>query len=236
MASSDTAMGRADTNGARSARLTDTNNEGDLPTTEEQKVPNDKRLNLRQWIVEKFSWTWFTCSQSTGGISILLSESPKQFHGLQAIGTVVFIFNLVLFSVFTALLVVLWASKPLAIRRGFVQAPECFFFGSFWLTIATIIISMDRFGAPHAGPWLTVAIRVCYWIYAAVTLASATAHFVTVFEFTPVTAVQMNPGSMILVYNTMLTGTIASSIAKGQPLAQRLPIIVSGIAIQGFGW
>ncbi|OAA75761.1 C4-dicarboxylate transporter/malic acid transport protein [Akanthomyces lecanii RCEF 1005] len=212
MASSDTAMGRADTNGARSARLTDTNNEGDLPTTEEQKVPNDKRLNLRQWIVEKFNWTWFTCSQSTGGIGILLSESPKQFHGLQAIGT----------SYYE--------------RRGFVQAPECFFFGSFWLTIATIIISMDRFGAPHAGPWLTVAIRVCYWIYAAVTLASATAHFVTVFEFTPVTAVQMNPGSMILVYNTMLTGTIASSIAKGQPLAQRLPIVVSGIAFREFGW
>lgn len=114
--------------------------------------------------------------------------------------------------------------------------PECYFFGSFWLTIATIIISIETFGAPHSGPWLTVAIRVCYWIYAAMTLISATTHFVTIFEFTPVTAVNMHPASLILVYNTMLTGTIAGTIAKGQPPAQRYPIIVSGVAYQGFGW
>ncbi len=237
MAGSDLAVGRTETSGARSAGLTDTNTENDLlPTTEEQIESKDETLNLREWIVQRFNWTWFTCSQSTGGIAILLSESPKQFYGLQTIATVVFIFNLVLFSVFTALLVVRWVSQPSAIRNCFVQAPECFFFGSFWLTIATVIISMEQFGAPHAGAWLTVAIRLCYWIYAAVTLVSATAHFVTIFELTPVTAVQMNPGSMILVYNTMLTGTIAAAIAKGQPPAQRLPIIVSGIAFQGFGW
>ena len=49
-----------------------------------------RRLPLGEWIVERMHFSWFTCTQSTGGIAILLSECPKQFAGLQTIGTIIF--------------------------------------------------------------------------------------------------------------------------------------------------
>ncbi|KAM0810396.1 putative Malic acid transport protein [Seiridium cardinale] len=46
----------------------------------------------------------------------------------------------------------------------------------------------------------------------------------------------MSPAIFLTAFNTMLTGTIAASIAEMQPPVQRLPIIVTGIAFQGLGW
>ena len=78
--------------------------------------------------------------------------------------------------------------------------------------------------------------RVCFWAYAGVSFVSTTAHFAVVFRHTPVTALDMNPAWLLLVYGTMLTGTLAAIIAEGQPEEHRLPVIVAGVAYQGFGW
>ncbi|KAJ6441532.1 Neutral ceramidase [Purpureocillium lavendulum] len=195
-----------------------------------------RRWTLRRWLDERFDWSWFTCTQSTGGIAVLLSECPKQFRGLQTIGTVVFVFNLAMLALFASLMLLRWATTPATLRRSFVAAPECFFYGSFWLSLATVLIGTQRFGVPHAGPWLVVALRVCFWLYAAVVLVSATVHFVVIFRCTPLTAIGIHPAWFLLFYNVMLTGTVASTIVDTQPPAQRLPIMVAGVAYQGFGW
>lgn len=136
--------------------------EKDLPT----------RMHWKEWIVERVNFSWFPATQSTGGVAVVLSECPKQFHGLQTIGTIIFIFNLVAFLIITGLQITRWILCPEKFKQSFIKPPECFFYGSWWLTIATIIICMQRFGVPHSGPWLIVAIRVCFWIYAACTLLS----------------------------------------------------------------
>ena len=203
-----------------------------------EKQLHDGRVKYswRKWIEERFNWSWFTCTQSTGGIAVCLSECPKQFDGLQTIGAIVFIFNIVLFLAFTALTILRWTLNPSKIKQSFIHPPECFFYGSFWLSAATIIICMDRFGVSHAGPWLVVAIRVCFWMYAAITLLSSTIHLVVVAKYTPIVAIQMNPAWFLLIFNAMLTGTIAAAIAENQPQEQRLPITVAGIGYQGLGW
>ncbi len=210
-----------------------------LPTYEQQLNGNHEKssnLTYPQWIEHHVDWSWFTCTQSTGGVAILVSECPKKFAGLQTIGTIIFIFNLVLWLTFTTLMILRWVSNTTTFRRCFTVAPECYFYGSFWLSVATIIICMQRFGVPNAGPWLVVAIRVCFWIYAAVSLLSSTVHFVVVFKHTPIKAIEMNPAWFILVFQTMLTGTVAAAIAMDHPPHQRLPIIVAGIGHQGLGW
>ena len=215
-----------------------TNNEtpAALPSVEQHR--NDKRTKLswRQWLEGHYDWSWFTCTQSTGGIAIVLSECPKKFAGLQTIGTIVFILNLVLWLTFTSLMILRWISKPSTFRRCFTAAPECYFYGSFWLSVATIIVCMQRFGVPSSGAWLLVAIRVCFWIYAAVTLLSTTIHCVVIFKHTPIKAIEMNPAWFIVVFQAMLTGTVAAAIAMDQPYPQRLPIIVAGVGYQGLGW
>lgn len=96
---------------------------------------------IRDWIVTNMSWSWFTCTQSTGGIASLLYACPKKFDGIETIGKIVFIFNIVLFLTFTTLMAIRWIADPLKIKASLLKGPECYFFGSFWLTCATIIIS-----------------------------------------------------------------------------------------------
>ncbi|KAJ5778946.1 C4-dicarboxylate transporter/malic acid transport protein [Penicillium paradoxum] len=179
--------------------------------------PKDESAAKEVRLLDRFTWANFTCTQSTGGVAILLSETPHQFRGLQTAGIVVFILNLVLFVLFTTAII-------------------SYFTGSLWLSMATIIICMQRFGAPHAGPWVIVAVRVLFWIYAAITLAYNIVIFVVMFVVCPLEPGTMSPPMFLMIFNAMLTGTVASSIAAYQPLSQRMAIIVAGIAFQGLGW
>ncbi|KAI1807809.1 voltage-dependent anion channel [Daldinia bambusicola] len=194
-----------------------------------------RKVGLRERIAH-FTWANFACTQSTGGIAILLSMNPHQFHGLQTAGVVVFILNLVLFLIFCGAILARFSLHPHMLKRSLTNPPEYFFIGSFWLSIATTIICMQRFGAPHTGPWLPVAVRVLFWMYAAATLVYATVIWVVAAAKSSIDMTRINPAVFLMVFNTMLTGTIAASIAEAQPPEQRLPIIVAGVAYQGLGW
>lgn len=176
-----------------------------------------KRQSVGAWIEDHMTWAWFTATQSTGGVAALLSECPKQFHGLQTIGTIIFIFNIVLWLVFIGLMLTRWIRNPKAIRACLTKAPEAYFYGSFWLSFATFIICMQRFGQPNVGDWLLVVIRVLFWIYAAITLLNVTVHFAVVFQFAHIKSIEMNPAWFLMVFNAMLTGTVAATIAETQP-------------------
>jgi tellurite resistance protein TehA-like permease len=210
------------------------NSNGTGKASSENEEP--KHLSYSKWIEERFTWSWFTCTQSTGGVAVVLSECPKQFAGLQTIGTIIFIFNLVLFLIFNGLLITRWTLNPSKIRTCFTTAPECFFYGSWWLSIATIIMCMQRYGVPHSGPWLITAIRICFWLYAACTLLSTTIMFVVMGKHTKGSNLGSNPGILLTVFHAMLTGTVAAAIAADQPPYQRVPIMVAGVGFQGYGW
>ncbi|SMY25403.1 unnamed protein product [Zymoseptoria tritici ST99CH_1A5] len=206
-------------------------------TKQHSDLSSDRhRLPFGQWCVERVSWSWFTCTQSTGGIASVLANSPKTFSGLQTIGTIVFIFNLVLFLIFLALTGVRWYHDPKRFAKSFVTAPDCYFFGSFWLTIATIIIDIEGYGVPHAGPWLVTVVRVLFWLYAAVTLLNTTVHLSLVFRAQTMKANDFKVPAFLQVLNAMLTGTVAATIVHSQPVEHRLPIMVAGVAYQGLGW
>ncbi|EME42150.1 hypothetical protein DOTSEDRAFT_73066 [Dothistroma septosporum NZE10] len=203
-----------------------------------QRPPEDMkhRQPFTLWLVDHFTWSWFTCTQSTGGIAALLSECPKQFHGLETIGVIIFIFNIVLWLLFTLLMALRWYINPSTIRRCFTQPPECFFFGSFWLSAATMVINMQRYGVPHAGEWLITAVRVCFWIYAACSILVTMGHVVVISKYTPFSAIAFAPPMFILILNAMLTGTVAAAIVETQPPHYRVSIMVAGVGYQGLGW
>lgn len=204
----------------------------------EKHHPDDEpyRLNAKEWIVGRFNWSWFTCTQSTGGVAIVLSECPKQFDGLHTIGAIVFIFNLVLWLLFSGLVITRWIIKPAKVRASFTQPPECFFYASWWLSLATIIICMQKYGVPHSGPWLVVAVRICFWIYAACTLLSSAVIFVVLSKHSVLPEIGANPAILLTAFHAMLTGTIAAAIVDGQPPDQRIPMMIAGVGYQGFGW
>ncbi|KAM3414105.1 Malic acid transport protein [Cercospora zeina] len=197
------------------------------------------RLAFLPWLTTHFTFSWFTCTQSTGGIATLLSSTPKTFPGLHQIGLTIFLLNILLFTLFTLLLLLRFHHRPSTLRKAFTTPPECYFFGSFWLTLATMIINMERYGTRHLasiGPWLTIAIRLLFWLYAAMSLSSATVHLVIIAKFVEMKVVEFPSPAFILILNAMLTGTAAGAIAQGQPVEHRVPIMVAGVAYQGLGW
>ncbi|RYP52450.1 hypothetical protein DL768_002373 [Monosporascus sp. mg162] len=170
-----------------------------------------RRVGFRERIT-RFTWAEFAWTQSTGGIAIMLSLTPYQFHGLQTAGVVIFILNLLLIAILCTLMLIRFVLHTRMIKHSFANPPEPFSPGSFWLSIAKSIICMGLLGVPHIGLWLVVTIR------------------------SPIKLLEMNPSMSLMIYNTMLTGTIASGIAQSQPPVQRLPTIVAGIMHQGMGW
>ncbi|CAK4025561.1 Malic acid transport [Lecanosticta acicola] len=196
-------------------------------------------LAFLPWLRQNFTWSWFTAPQSTGGIAALLSLCPKQFPGLQTIGTIIFIFNILLLATFTLFALLRFASheRPVAaFARSLVTPPECYFFGSLLLSSATMIINMQRFALPHVGPWLLPTLRILFWLYAACSLLVVTLQSAFIFHYTPFQAIHFAPPMIITILSAMLTGTIAAALAASQPPPQRLPIMVAGVAYQGLGW
>jgi tellurite resistance protein TehA-like permease len=185
------------------------------------KQPSDHgsqrhRLPFSQWAVEKVTWSWFTCTQSTGGISALLSKCPKRFEGLATIGTIIFIFNLVLFLIFSCLTLLRWRYDPKRFAKSFLTPPDSYFFGSFWLTTATIIIDIDAYGVPSCGPWLVTVVRVLFWMYAAITLVNVSVHMSLVFRQKGMKGNDFKAPAFLCILNAMLTGTVAATIVQNQ--------------------
>lgn len=169
-------------------------NSPDSGKLDEKDQDERVRFTWGQWIVERFNFSYFTCTQSTGGLALALSECPKQFSGLQTIGVIVFILNLVLFLALLYFNVTSLDYQPIVIQKvSHTTVPECFFYGAFWLTIATTILGINRYGVPKCGPWFIVAVRVLFWIYAAATLLSICIHIIVVYEDTPIRSIHMNP-------------------------------------------
>ncbi|KAL6922277.1 hypothetical protein FSST1_006303 [Fusarium sambucinum] len=198
----------------------------------ESRDKNSKDASL----VDRFSWGNFTCTQSTGGVALMLSKTPYQFHGLQTIGVVVFILNLVLFILFISAMIYRFMRKPSSFRESITKPPEAYFTGSLWLSMATIIMGIQAFGVPHTGSWLVGVVRILFWTYGAITLTYNIVIFVVMFSIAPFTPGSMSSPMFLMIYNAMLTGTVASVIAADQPPPQRVPILVAGIAFEGLGW
>lgn len=182
------------------------------------------------------TWAWYMVTMSTGGIALLLHETPHQFHGLSTIGAIVFTFNLALFASISLGLVYRFVRTPSAFGRSLTHPTESLFFGTFWLSGATIISNIQAYGVPNAGPWLVVAVRVLFWTYTALTYLVAVVQYWHLFTGRSTTLQSFTTAWIVPIFPVMLTGTVASVIADAQPPAQAVPIIIAGTTFQGLGF
>lgn len=210
--------------------------EGSKADKEERNVDNLKLGILDR--LEHFTWAWFTLSMSTGGIALLLSPStqPHTFPGLNTIGKVVYIFDLVIFTTLccaTGYRFFRWRDRLVG---SLTHPTESFMVGTCFLSLASIIGSIARYGIPACGPWLVVVYRVLFWIYFAVTFIYAVGEYTLLFT-SPLLKIQdMTPAWDLPIFPFMLSGTIASVGSSTQPPVQAVPMIVAGLTAQGLGF
>ena len=186
--------------------------------------------------IDHFTWAWYTLTMSTGGIALLLSVQPHTFKGLDTIGKVVFILDLVLFILLTTAIAIRFARTPSRLPASIHHPTEGLFFPTFLLSISTILGGMQRYGVPSTGVWLTVTLRVLFWMYVAVTFLSSILQYWVLFTGRQLTVQSMTPSWLLPIFPVMLCGTVATLISPSQPEDQRTAILVAGVTFQGLGF
>jgi len=182
-----------------------------------------------------FTWAWFTLTMSTGGIGILLAVTPHRFNGLDTIGVIVFIIDLVLFCAACFCITARFIMFPRAFKASLQHPTESLFFPTFWISIANIISNIQNYGIPHAGYWLVVVVRILFWAYVACTFLVAVFQYFFLFTGKPLTIQSMTPAWLLPVFPIMLACTLAGLLGPSQPPEQALPIFCAGVTSQGLG-
>lgn len=193
------------------------------------KVPFRQRF-------KHLTWAWFTLTMSTGGLALLLKNTPHRFHGLDAIGKAVFILDLVFFVLLVAAISYRFFMTPVALKLSLLHPTESLFFPCSLLSIATILVNSAVYGIPASGSWLAASLHVCFWIYVAVSTLTAVGQFFVLFKGAHLPIHSMTPAWILPVFPAMLSGTVAAAVAPSQSPEHRLPILVAGVTYQGLGW
>ncbi|KAF6790721.1 C4-dicarboxylate transporter/malic acid transporter [Colletotrichum musicola] len=196
--------------------------------------PNRPRMAWKQRL-HHFTWAWYTLTMSTGGLSLLIFAQPHQFPGLRQIGTVVYVVNIILFVLVCTAMLARFFLYPGDMKRSLTHEREGFFFPTFFLSIATLITSTNRYAIPENDETLVWAIQVAFWGYVIVTLMLAIGQYSFVFAKHNFGLQTMMPTWILPIFPIMLSGTIASVIADTQPEIAAVPIVVAGLTCQGLG-
>lgn len=179
---------------------------------------------------------------STGGIALVLALTPHRFPGLNVIGLVIFLFNLLFFVLISTCLVLRFLLYPNTFTRAFTRPTEGLFISTFFLSIAAMLSNIRQYGLlflnseQQAG--LAVFLRVVFWIYLGATFLSSVVQYhllFTVKEQRRLTVNSMTPAWILPIFPIMLAGTLAAFFSPTQAPPQALAIISAGLASQGLG-
>ncbi|KAI1270613.1 voltage-dependent anion channel [Xylariaceae sp. FL1019] len=187
--------------------------------------------------LEHFTWANFTFPMATGGLALLLAEQTQgfTFHGLQTIGKVVYILDIVIFTLVSCAITYRFLKFPGTLTSSVTHPTEGLFLGTSTLSVASIIAGMARYGIPACGPWLIVVYRILFWIYFAITFLLAVGQYSLLFTSPKLKIQDMTPAWDLPIFPFMLSGTIAAAGAAYQPPWQAAPMIFAGLTAQGLG-
>lgn len=181
-------------------------------------------------------------SMSTGGIALVLGLTPHRFRGLDTIGLVIFLFDLVCFMLISACLLLRFMLYQNTFRRTLTRPKEALFVSTFFLSIAALLSNTEKYGAlflsDKAQEGLAVFLRVTFWLYVSLTFLLSVIQYhllFTVKEHRRLTVHAMTPAWILPIFPIMLAGTIAAFDSPTQTPSQALAIIATGLAAQGLG-
>lgn len=226
-----------------------TTEDGDLtreptPRVTLERIPTylQPPISVRERL-RHFTFAWYTVTMSTGGIALTLSLTPHRFRGLDTIGLVVFLFDLLCFILITACLLLRFLLYKHTFSKTLTHPKEALFVSTFFLSIAALLSNAEKYGSlflsATAQDGLAVFHRVTYWLYLAVTFLVSVIQYhllFTVKEQRRLQAHAMTPAWILPIFPVMLAGTIAAFDSRTQTPSQALAMIASGVAAQGLGF
>ncbi|KAF2031522.1 hypothetical protein EK21DRAFT_88016 [Setomelanomma holmii] len=194
-----------------------------------------RTVGLRDRIAH-FTWPWFAATMSTGALAVVLGNQPNEFRGLQTIGTIVYIIDIVLFLLFTGLMTTRFILVPRKLTASLHHPVEGLFHGTFWVSLALILNGAYVYGNSHTGPWLTKALEICFWLYCAASFSVSIAQYSMFFRLERLTVTDAVPAWIFPIYPLLVVGTLGGTILPGQPESASWKIFIGSILFQGLAW
>ena len=102
-------------------------------------------------VIRQFTPNWFAATMGTGVLALALAQVPVAIPGLHALAEALWLFNIFLFVLFTALYAARWTLFFDEARRIFGHSTVSMFFGTIPMGLATIINGFLVFGLPRWG-------------------------------------------------------------------------------------
>ncbi|KAF4332506.1 c4-dicarboxylate transporter malic acid transporter [Fusarium beomiforme] len=206
-----------------------------IPTYLQPSMPLRERLH-------HFTFAWYTVTMSTSGIALVLAMSPHRFTGLDIIGLIIFLLDLLLFFFITIAIIFRFILHQHTFGKAFTHPREALFISTFFLSIAAILVNMQLYGelflAESAKGGMTRFLGGAFWAYLTLTfIVSALQYHLlfTVREDRRLTINSMTPSWILPIFPIMLTGTLAGVFSKAQPVHQAASMLYAGLAAQGLG-
>lgn len=121
-------------------------------------------------VIRQFTPNWFAATMGTGVLALALAQLPLAIPGLRAVAEGLWLFNIVLFALFTAAYAARWILFFDEARRIFGHSTVSMFFGTIPMGLATIINGFLLFGLPRWGDGVIQLVEVLWWIDVAMSL------------------------------------------------------------------
>ena len=102
------------------------------------------------------------------------STVPFRFRGLDTIGVIFFLFNMILFFINILLISLRFYTFPETFRASYMHPSERLFLPAAVVSFGTVLINISQYGLSNSGPWLGRAVIVLFWIDAAVAVLAST--------------------------------------------------------------
>ena len=179
---------------------------------------------------------WFAATMSTGALAVVLGNTPNTFRGLQTIGKVVYIFDIILFLLFNGLMITRFILVPRKLMASLHHPVEGLFHGTYWVSVALILNGAYVFGNPDTGPWFAKALEVCFWIYCGVAFTIGVVQYSMFFRMERLNVTDAVPAWIFPIYPLLVVGTLAGTILPAQPNGPSWNIFIGGVLLQGVAW
>ena len=121
--------------------------------------------------IRQFTPNWFAVVMGTGVLALALAQWPGNVPGLRLLGEGLWLFNIVLFVLFTGLYSARWVLFFDEARRIFGHSTVSMFFGTIPMGLATIINGFLVFGLPRWGDGVLLLAEALWWIDVVMSLA-----------------------------------------------------------------
>ncbi|KAG9228921.1 voltage-dependent anion channel-domain-containing protein [Amylocarpus encephaloides] len=200
-----------------------------------------KKIGFRDRI-SCYTWTWFTLTMATGGIANVLHTVPYQSKWLRVIGTIIFLFNVLLFLLNCFFITLRFKWNPGSLKASFTSPSESLFIPAAVVTLGTMFTNMAQYGIPHTGPWFQTVMQVLFWSYASISFIASSGMYLIIWSTQTFPIHTMTPIWIFPAYPALMLAPMASSIISALPdaaAAQRInatAIAFGAVTIQGTGY